>query len=199
MKNKKRGFTIIELLLVTAIISIVASIVLVMLSSSKMRARDARRILEIEQITKALELYRADKGYYPEPAPSTQGCNWDENCYASSNDPTSWNELTATLAPYINGGPLPVDPINTSGCLTYNTFACYAYSYGKVYRNSHPAQYDLFMNLEFPGNALRCEVKGYHYDWTKWPWCAPLASVPNACSGGPCTVYPGSLYEASDD
>jgi len=61
---KKQGFTLIETLIVIAIIGILASIVLVSLSSVQGRARDARRKVEINQLGKFLTLscYLPDGG-----------------------------------------------------------------------------------------------------------------------------------------
>lgn len=64
MKNK--GFTLIELLTVVAIIGILASIVVVNVSSSREKARDARRKTELDSLRNALELYaNANNGKYP--------------------------------------------------------------------------------------------------------------------------------------
>lgn len=49
MRNKN-GFTLIEALVVTAILGIIASIVMVSLNTSRAKARDVRRKVEISQI-----------------------------------------------------------------------------------------------------------------------------------------------------
>src|SRR3989344_5188550 len=59
------GFTLIELLVVIAIIGILASIVLAALNSARQRSRDVRRLADINQLQKAIELYYDDAGSYP--------------------------------------------------------------------------------------------------------------------------------------
>src|SRR3989344_3091876 len=59
------GFTLIELLVVIAIIGILASIVLAALNSARQRSRDVRRLADINQLQKAIELYYDDTGSYP--------------------------------------------------------------------------------------------------------------------------------------
>jgi len=66
MKFKSnKGFTLIELLVVIAIIGILASVVLVALNSSRVKARDVRRLSDLRQITTAIELYYNQYGHYP--------------------------------------------------------------------------------------------------------------------------------------
>ena len=67
-KNKKNnsGFTLIELLVVISIISLLSSIVLSSVNTARARARDTQRIMIIKQLQNALELYRSDKGLYPD-------------------------------------------------------------------------------------------------------------------------------------
>ncbi len=67
--NKKtkldRGFTLIELLVVVSIIGMLASVVLVSLQGARNKAKDAKLVLEIRELTKAMELYRLDNNGYP--------------------------------------------------------------------------------------------------------------------------------------
>jgi prepilin-type N-terminal cleavage/methylation domain-containing protein len=62
--NKKSGYTLVELLIVIAIIGILVSIGIVSYGSVNKRSRDTKRKSDVEQIRSALEMYRADMGYY---------------------------------------------------------------------------------------------------------------------------------------
>lgn len=62
---RKNGFTLLELIVVIAIIGILAVIVLVALDESRMRGKDSARKIEIQEVIKALELYYSDGGLYP--------------------------------------------------------------------------------------------------------------------------------------
>lgn len=73
MKTKKSGFTLIEVLIVVAIIGILASVVLVGLGASRGRARDSRRIADLHQTQNALELYYTKNGAYPPSQASWAG------------------------------------------------------------------------------------------------------------------------------
>ncbi|QQG37994.1 MAG: prepilin-type N-terminal cleavage/methylation domain-containing protein [Candidatus Kaiserbacteria bacterium] len=62
---KNRGFTLIELLVVIAIIGLLASIVIASLSTVQAKARDARRMEDVNALQKALTIYLSNHGYYP--------------------------------------------------------------------------------------------------------------------------------------
>ncbi len=66
----QRGFTLVELLIVIAIIGILSTLLMANFIGIRQRARDAQRKSDVRQIQSALELYRADNGSYPAPAGS---------------------------------------------------------------------------------------------------------------------------------
>lgn len=65
MKNlSKKGFTLVELLVVISIIGLLSTIAVVSLGSARTKARDAKRIADVKQISTSLEQYYADVGSY---------------------------------------------------------------------------------------------------------------------------------------
>ncbi|OGZ04849.1 MAG: hypothetical protein A2845_05145 [Candidatus Lloydbacteria bacterium RIFCSPHIGHO2_01_FULL_49_22] len=66
----KRGFTLIELLVVIAIVGLLSSVILASLSTARQKARDAKRVAEMDSISKALELYYVEANSYPPTTPS---------------------------------------------------------------------------------------------------------------------------------
>lgn len=67
IRNRKTGFTLIEILVAATIIAILIAISTVSYTSVNKRARDAKRKSDLEQLRSALEQYRTDNGYYPDP------------------------------------------------------------------------------------------------------------------------------------
>lgn len=59
------GFTLIEVLIVVAIIGLLASVVLVGLGGFRARGRDARRVADLRETQNALELYYTKSNQYP--------------------------------------------------------------------------------------------------------------------------------------
>lgn len=92
-----------ELLVVIAIIGILMTIILVFVSSSRARGRDAQRMSDIEQINTAIAFYIMDNGIAPDMFAVDKEKNWED--------------LSALLVPtYIP--QLPVDPCGTSPSCT---------------------------------------------------------------------------------
>jgi len=59
------AFTLLEIVIVVAIIGILAAVAVMALNSARIKARDSKRINDIVKIQAALELYDGDTGSYP--------------------------------------------------------------------------------------------------------------------------------------
>lgn len=115
----KKGFTLVELLVVVAIIGLMAGIATVSVNSVRSKGRDAKRVADIKQIQNALELHYSDVGDYPDaPANnSTLGTTTAGANNAQVLSSSGWEAaLTAGATAYMTG--VPRDPMN-SGLYTY--------------------------------------------------------------------------------
>lgn len=115
MKNKARGFSLVEMLVVVSIIAIFASVAYVNYYASIEQSRDIERQSDLRALQTAVELYKLRHGEYP------IGCNDDGDW---SGDPNSWNNCDDGSYDYIVGlapefiPTLPFDPgevINDNG------------------------------------------------------------------------------------
>ncbi len=99
-KNKqKKGFTIIELLVVVAIIGLLAVIVVVVFSGTRARSRDTARLSDVNRIRAALDLYWQSAGIYPD----------DED--VKPGDPIEHNGII-----FMQSVPFPPEPTDDGDC-----------------------------------------------------------------------------------
>jgi len=63
--NKKPGFTLVELLVVLAIVAALTTLATIAYDNSLANARDHQRVTDIARIQIALEQYHRDEGAYP--------------------------------------------------------------------------------------------------------------------------------------
>ncbi len=126
--ERTEAFTLIELLIVIAILGILATIGIISFTSSQAKGRDAKRKTHLSQIAQALELYYNDKGKYPnvDASGNIRGCGTDAVNTCTWGASAFSNTTTGTI--YMT--ELPTDPssyryyyIGTSSGTTYKLYA----------------------------------------------------------------------------
>lgn len=86
MKQKQKGFTLLELLVVIGIIGILVGIGTISYQSAQQKTRDSRRRSDLKAISNAFEQYYAENGSYPDPS-SEESCS-DYTEYLAGSAPT---------------------------------------------------------------------------------------------------------------
>lgn len=114
------GFTLIELLVVISIIGVLSTIALTSLNGAKMKARDAKRLSDVSQIKKALNVYYYSHGTYPEESSSDGDVEWS---YEDGGD-----FLGALVTDGHFQGNTPLDPTNSTS---------YSYGYYKYTNDTY--------------------------------------------------------------
>jgi prepilin-type N-terminal cleavage/methylation domain-containing protein len=134
IKNTRKGFTLIEILIVVAIIAILASVVLVGLGPTQQAGRDARRISDLSEVQNGLELYYNAKGQYPAPAAGT----WSAGL------------VTALTGASIDVSTVPSDPSSNRSYQYWYSAGQTAYVLGAQLENANNS---VFTNYNAPSIA----------------------------------------------
>jgi prepilin-type N-terminal cleavage/methylation domain-containing protein len=111
----RRAFTLVELLVVIAIIGLLSTVAVVALGASRIKARDAKRINDLRQISQAVELFADANAYLPRNAPG-----W---CTYISNPAGGYGPaFQSDLSPYLAKTPLDPQKANQVGDYLYYNY-----------------------------------------------------------------------------
>lgn len=136
-----KGFTLIEMMVVVAIIGILSSIIVLSLTGAKGKARDARRVSDLGQLQLALELYFDRCNMYPQPATDGGVGQGVADSNTQCNKPKPGTTTYYTMSDFIAKIPTPT---------TEKGQTVYEY---KVNVNSNATDYVLRAVLEYPSPA----------------------------------------------
>jgi prepilin-type N-terminal cleavage/methylation domain-containing protein len=144
IKSKNKGFTLIEILIVVAIIAILASVVLVGLGPTQQAGRDARRLSDLSEVQNGLELYYNKCGIYPG---GTGGAACTAVTLTSPDGAATggaYNQMaTAIIGADLGVSSIPVDPSDAG---------LHVYSYAE--NGANGTSYVLQTVLENPDNSV---------------------------------------------
>ena len=101
-KERSRGFTLIELMVVIVILGILAGLVLPRFMGRTEEAKKTKAKLQIENLESALKLYKLDNGTYPS---TEQGLEALVQKPSTGSVPRNWRE-----GGYLEKGKAPEDP-----------------------------------------------------------------------------------------
>jgi prepilin-type N-terminal cleavage/methylation domain-containing protein len=156
LQFRREGFTLIEMLIVIAIIGILASIVLVGLGPIQRQGRDTRRQGDLRQVQTALELYFNRCSHYPGGA----------NCEPATGGAVSWDTLSDTLTSAgIGVSQIPNDPSSNGGEIANRNYRYATDSNGTTYvlqavleDDNNPGLRDSLTNDDLPaGITISCD------------------------------------------
>lgn len=131
----KKGFTLVELMIVMAILSSLVGLVAGGFRSAQIRGRDAQRKSDLKQIANALELLFTDYSQYPDDSSgAVVACPFDATGTTSTVCPWGTGTLTDGKTVYLKN--LPKDP---SSGLSY---------FYRVVPGSNNLKFQIFTHLE---------------------------------------------------
>jgi len=165
----KKGFTLIELLVVISIVSLLSSVILSSINEARIKARDARRVVDIQELRNALYLFYQEEGFFP------QSCGGEWSCLGHSDGRDNgecWRENYSGCSNVDNSiktflSEIPDDPLNKPGAAGDAYLYRTNYSSGSLGISDAPAV--LHWGLEkFPATAEDCKFGSVIGQWSSF-------------------------------
>ena len=188
------GFTLIEILVVIAIIGILTAIIMPSLSTARAKGRDAQRVSDIKQIQLALELYYDACGNYPYDI-------YDTNNNVCGSVSSGVGLVASGYIPNV-----PYDPLSSSPCTsdTSGNSGCYEYVSLCLNGSSVPNSYHLGATLETGNSALQNDADASKNSsvCTNSAYGSDFSGLSDISAGHPCSGLAaniGNAYPASSN
>jgi len=120
MIKHKKGFTIIELIVVIAIIAVLAGIVLVNVQGYMAKAKNAKRNSDIASYVKAFQIYYTDNGKFPFDEPGAEldcclGSFGGGGCIYGSSTFPECTQTNESIKKYLASLPVTIDLVTGNG------------------------------------------------------------------------------------
>lgn len=168
IKKQKKAFTLVELIVVIAILAILGTISFISLQSYNMDARDGKRVADITNIKKSLDIYSVKEWKYPDPTGAK------EITYSWAKIWDQWTFWDSVLRETKNVSNIPLDPVTNT-----------EYSYSLL---NSKKEYELWSILEWEWKLAGLY---WNYNWlvakvftwsTTWPtnYVLALPSITNS-------------------
>lgn len=159
----RKAFTLIEILIVVAIIAILATVVLIGLGPVQQSGRDARRLSDLREAMNGIGLYFQKCDFYP----GTINCG---SAASPTPDAAGWANLSGAIVGSGIGvaNPLPMDPSSPGRYYFYSNFPLgvgSSYTIGAKLENQNNA---VFTNYAPPANVPN------GHTCLRPEWCASL-------------------------
>ena len=152
MIKTKKGFTLVELLVVIAIIGMLSTIAVVSLGSARAKARDAKRIADMRQVSAALEIYYSDQSGYPIYGTAGTGSTLNNMSICA----TSGISAVCTGTTYMAVIPAYPNPPATTACAAT---ASANYCYLATVSTAYSITYLIESQSDFPGaTGVHCTM-----------------------------------------
>jgi len=125
-----RAFTLVELIVVITILAILGTIAFISLQWYSSQARDSKRLSDIQNIKKSLELFSLNTWKYPEPDLSVTISYWSQDLRYQW---TIWEQVAVNLSRNLN--EKPTDPLTENEYTYSRTYAWNEYELLSIYES----------------------------------------------------------------
>ncbi len=158
-KQNKQAFTLVELIVVITILAILWTIAFISLQWYSSSARDSKRISDVQNIKKSLELFSLNTWKYPQPDNYSTISYWTQDLRYQW---IVWDQIATNLSRNLNEKPL--DPLTETEYTYSTTYSQTEYEILSIYESDLVSQNNNLLNQINAANANYPKISG-NYNW----------------------------------